>query len=79
MPEIKDGDVIEVPEGFWAFGTGVLRLRVTAAGPPRRRDGGIVWQELQGVELDSLGRDRSYLPRTATVRLDRVCWRSDHS
>lgn len=74
---VKPGDLIEVPDSGYCFGSGPLRLHVTAADPPCRMDDNRLWQDIEGHPLNGdntpiVGWDHRPVTRIATVRLDRV-------
>lgn len=70
-PLIQVGDLIQVPERYYRFGTGELRMRVTYV-PKSAQIPGMQWIELVGTTVDPQGqpgRARSALVRVAALRV----------
>ncbi len=66
---VRPGDVIEVPDHAWWFGTGTLRMRVNEVSPAFWH-GGAVRQEVVGATVRD---DGVVLPvRVATVQVNAV-------
>ncbi len=66
---VRPGDVIEVPDHAWWFGTGTLRMRVAEVGPAFWFEGA-VRQEVEGTPVRD---DGVVLPvRVATVQVNAV-------
>jgi hypothetical protein len=75
MTAPKVGDVIEVGEPDYRYGTGNLILRVTQIGRHVRAADG-EWLDLDGLELRTDGTQLGSQPRHASVRVDGVrIWR----
>jgi hypothetical protein len=70
-PPVRIGDVIEVAEEHYLYGTGVLRMRVTAVRSDPVRHPGLEWIRLRGVEIrwdGSDGPEREVLVRLKALR-----------
>lgn len=65
------GDVIEVGEQDYMYGTGQLTLRVTCTGD-RVRVGDDEWLHLEGLTLRADGTQLGQSPRPALVRMRAV-------
>lgn len=63
---IQPGDVIRIPERFYRYGSGELRMRVTYV-PKSSRIPGLSWIELVGTTLSPDGRPGR--PRQALVQV----------
>ncbi|TDC41434.1 hypothetical protein [Micromonospora sp. KC213] len=69
VPLVAVGDLVEIGEADYCYGTGTLRLRITER-PAGLDRPGLEWVELTGVELWPDGRAaRGGEPRTALVRV----------
>jgi len=65
---VQVGDVVQVADQDYCYGTGILILRVTEVGPiQQQRDG--PWISLCGLELLPDGSQKSAQPRHALVRV----------
>jgi len=62
------GDVLQLNEPDYLYGTGVLRLRVTKVGTVQRL-GGNDWVDLEGLTLRPDGTEASHQPRHTVVRV----------
>lgn len=69
MATLKIGDVIEVDDNDYKYGTGRLILRVTTIGSRQRTADGD-WVDLDGLELRADGTQLGAQPRHAAVRVD---------
>ena len=70
MPRVSAGDILMIEEADYCYGTGPLRLRVTAIGTPRGQVQGLEWLGVTGVEIRWNGTDgpqRSVLVRTTAL------------
>ncbi|WP_125805208.1 hypothetical protein [Actinoplanes sp. ATCC 53533] len=67
MSTLKLGDVIDVEDRDYKYGTGRLILRVTTIGSRQRRADGD-WVDLDGLELRPDGTQLDVHPRHAAVR-----------
>lgn len=70
-PLIQVNDLIRVPERYYRYGAGELRMRVTYI-PKSARIPGLTWIELIGItvtEDGSPGRPRQVLVRVAALRV----------
>lgn len=68
MTTLNVGDIIEVAEQDYKFGTGRLILKITRlVGRHREADG--EWLDLEGLELRTDGTPISRQPRLAAVRM----------
>lgn len=66
---VQVGDVLEVLDGHYCYGSGLLLLRVTEVGEGWQRDNEF-WQELRGIQLHEDGSTPpAALPRYVIVRL----------
>jgi hypothetical protein len=74
MITLKIGDVIEVDEQHYMYGTGKLIMRVTRIGDRTRAADG-EWLDLDGLELRADGSQLGSEPRHAAVRVGAVCIR----
>lgn len=63
---IQAGDVIRIPERYYRYGNGELRMRVTYV-PKSARIPGLEWIELIGTTLTADGRPGR--PRQALVKV----------
>jgi hypothetical protein len=68
MTTIKIGDVIDVAERDYRYGTGRLILRVTTIGSRQSTADGD-WVDLDGLELRPDGTQLGVQPRHAAVRV----------
>ena len=65
---VQVGEVVQVADKDYCYGTGILILRVTEVGPiQQQRDGS--WISLYGLELRPDGSQKSSQPRHALVRV----------
>lgn len=78
MTGLKLGDVIDVAERDYKYGTGRLILRITAIGGKQRLSDG-EWLDLDGLELRADGTQLGQHPRHAFVRLNAVRRLEAHS
>lgn len=80
MAALKIGDVIEVDESDYKYGTGRLILRVTTIGGRQCTADGD-WIDLDGLELRADGTQLGAQPRHAAVRVKalRVVRRGPHT
>jgi hypothetical protein len=75
MTAFRVGDVVEVGEPDFRFGTGKLIIRVTRIGGHLHLADG-VWLDLDGLELRADGTQLGSQPRHASVRVGAVrVWR----
>jgi hypothetical protein len=65
---LKIGDVIDVEDKDYKYGTGRLILRVTEIGSRRSTADGD-WVDLEGLELRADGTQLGWQPRPAAVRV----------
>jgi hypothetical protein len=65
---IKPGDVLQVNEPDYKYGTGVLRLRVSKVGSAQRLPDGD-WVDLEGFTLRANGSQLATEPRHVSVRI----------
>jgi len=68
MTTLKLGDVINVGDADYKYGTGRLILRVTTIGD-RTRSADDEWVDLDGLELRPDGTQLGVQPRHAAVRV----------
>jgi hypothetical protein len=68
---LKVGDVIEVNEPDYKYGTGKLILRVTRLGRRMRESDG-EWLDLEGMPLRPDGTQLAHQPRPVLVRVNAV-------
>jgi len=71
VTDLRVGDVIEVAERDYKYGTGRLMLRVSAIGETRRLADG-TWLDVEGLELRPDGTQVSHRTRWAAVRVGAV-------
>ncbi|NES17284.1 MULTISPECIES: hypothetical protein [Micromonospora] len=71
MATFEIGDVIEVDDRDYRYGTGPLILRVTRIGQRQRAADG-EWLDLEGLELRPDGTQIRQQPRPVSVRLGGV-------
>jgi hypothetical protein len=69
MVPLKIGDVIEVDDNNYKYGTGQLILRVTTIGSRQHTADGD-WVDLDGLELRADGTQLGAQPRHAAVRVN---------
>jgi hypothetical protein len=65
------GDVVEIPEGDYCYGSGALLIRVTEIVPPHPQFPGATWTFVKGIELRRTGeeaRERHVLARLTALR-----------
>ena len=65
---IKPGDVLQVNEPDYKYGTGILRLRVSKVGSAQRLPDG-EWVDLEGFTLRADGSHLATEPRHVLVRI----------
>lgn len=68
LDPVSVGALIEVSEPDYCYGSGRLRLRVTAVGPPFRWLDRDWWQDVRGVEIHWDGRELAERPAHVRVR-----------
>ena len=68
---VKVGSVVHVGEPDYMYGTGELRLRVTAVGHVQRLNDGL-WLHLRGIELRADGTRLHAHERFAFVRVSAI-------
>lgn len=69
MARLNVGDVIEVDDNDYKYGTGRLIMRVTTIGSRQRTPDGD-WVDLDGLELRPDGTQLGAQPRHAVVRVN---------
>lgn len=69
MAELNVGDVIEVDDGDYRYGTGRLIMRVTTIGNRQCTIDGD-WVDLDGLDLRADGTQLGAQPRHAVVRVN---------
>ncbi len=77
-PLVQVGDVVEIPEAHYLYGTGALTLRVTAVGADLEKYPSLEWVGLQGIEIrwdGSDGEERQVMVRIGILVVDGVVQR----
>jgi hypothetical protein len=79
-PLVRAGDVIQVPDEHYLYGTETLTLRVTRVLADLERRPGPEWIRLRGVEIrwdGSEASEREVLVRAGALRIEGVVRRTD--
>ena len=74
-PLVQVGDVVQLPEAHYLYGSGVLTMRVTAVGADLEKYPSLEWVGLKGTEIrwdGSDGEERQVMVRVGILLVEGV-------